>query len=74
MQYLVGGPSAGDAALFMGGAIPALNDLMVALPVALLALAVVFLPSLLLIFCILQYLSPGLVGILMLSEVLVAAF
>ena len=33
----------------------------------------VFLPSVLLIFRITQYVSPGLVGILMLSEVLVAA-
>ncbi len=34
---------------------------------------VVFLPSVLLIFRIMQYVSPGLVGILMLSEALVAA-
>ena len=34
---------------------------------------VVFLPPVLLIFRIMQYVSPGLVGILMLSEVLVAA-
>jgi drug/metabolite transporter (DMT)-like permease len=34
---------------------------------------VVFLPTALLIFRIMQYISPGLVGILMLSEALVAA-
>ena len=73
MQYLVGGLLAVGAALFMGDAIPALNHVVAALPVALLASAVVFLPSVLLIFRIMQYLSPGLVGILMLSEVLVAA-
>ncbi len=73
MQYFVGGLLAGGAALFMGDAIPALNHVAAALPVAFLASAVVFLPSVLLIFRIMQYLSPGLVGILMLSEVLVAA-
>ena len=73
MQYLVGGLLAGGAALFLGDAIPSLNHVAAALPVALLASAVVFLPSVLLIFRIMQYLSPGLVGILMLSEVLVAA-
>ena len=73
MQYLVGGLLAGGAAIFMGGAIPAFNHVVAALPVAFLASAVVFLPSVLLIFRIMQYLSPGLVGILMLSEVLVAA-
>ena len=73
MQYLVGGLLAGGAAMFMGDAIPAFNHVVAALPVAFLASAVVFLPSVLLIFRIMQYLSPGLVGILMLSEVLVAA-
>ena len=73
MQYLVGGLLAGGAALFMGDAIPAFNHVVAALPVAFLASAVVFLPSVLLIFRIMQYLSPGLVCILMLSEVLVAA-
>ena len=73
MQYLVGGLLAGCAALFMGDAIPSINNVVSALPVAFLASAMVFLPSVLLIFRIIQYLSPGLVGILMLSEVLVAA-
>ena len=73
MQYLVGGLLAGEAAFFMGNAIPAFNYVVAALPVAFMEWAVVFLPSVLLIFCIMQYLSPELVGILMLSEVLVAA-
>ena len=73
MQYLIGGLLAGGAAIVMGGAIPAISHVLAALPVAFLASAVVFLPSVLLIFRIMQYLSPGLVGILMLSEVLVAA-
>ena len=33
----------------------------------------IFLPTVLLLFRIMQYISPGLVGILMLSEALVAA-
>ena len=57
----------------MGDATPTLNHVALALPVAFLASAVVFLHSVLLIFRIMQYLSPGLVGILMLSEVLLAA-
>ena len=73
MQYLIGGLLAGGAAIVMGDAIPAISHVLAALPVAFLASAVVFLPSVLLIFRIMQYLSPGLVGILMLSEVLVAA-
>ena len=64
---------AGVAAIVMGDAIPAISHVLAALPIAFLASAVVFLPSVLLIFRIMQYLSPGLVGILMLSEVLVAA-
>ena len=73
MQYLIGGLLAGGAAIVMGDAIPATSHVLAALPIAFLASAVVFLPSVLLIFRIMQYLSPGLVGILMLSEVLVAA-
>ena len=61
------------AALYLGDPVPQLNALLQAIPPAFLASAVVFLPSALLIFRIMQYVSPGLVGILMLSEVLVAA-
>ena len=73
MQYLIGGLLAGGAAIVMGDAIPAISHVLAALPIAFLASAVVFLPAVLLIFRIMQYLPPGLVGILMLSEVLVAA-
>ena len=73
MQYLVGGLLAGGATFFIGNAIPGFNHVVAALPPAFLQSVVVFLPSVLLIFCIMQYLSPELVGIFMLSEVLVAA-
>ena len=73
IQYLVGGLLAGGSAFFVGDATPSLDQVVAALPVAFLASTVMFLPSVLLIFRIMQYLSPGLVGLLMLSEVLVAA-
>ena len=73
MQYSVGGLLAGTAAFVMGDAFPGTHRLIVVLPVAFLALTVVFLLSVLLIFWIMQYVSPGLIGILKLSEVLVAA-
>ena len=57
----------------MGDVFPETHRLIAVLPVAFLASMVVFLPSVLLIFRIMQYVLPGLVGILMLSEVLVAA-
>ena len=57
----------------MGDVFPETHRLIAVLPVPFLASTVVFLPSVLLIFRIMQYVSPGLVGILMLSEVLVAA-
>ena len=61
------------AALYLGDPVPQLNALLKAIPPTFLASAVVFLPSALLIFRIMQYVSPGLVGILMLSEALIAA-
>jgi drug/metabolite transporter (DMT)-like permease len=73
LQYLFGGIMALLAALYLGVPIPQLNALLQAIPPAFLASVVVFLPSVLLIFRIMQYVSPGLVGILMLSEALVAA-
>ena len=73
LQYLFGGIMALFAALYLGDPMPQLNALLQAIPPAFLASAVVFLPSALLIFRIMQYVSPGLVGILMLSEALVAA-
>ena len=73
LQYLTGGIMALLAALYLGDPLPQLNALLQAIPLAFLASTVVFLPSALLIFRIMQYVSPGLVGILMLSEALVAA-
>ena len=73
LQYLFGGIMALIAALYLGDPVPQLNALLQAIPPTFLASAVVFLPSALLIFRIMQYVSPGLVGILMLSEALVAA-
>ena len=73
LQYLFGGIMALLAALYFGDPIPQLNALLQAIPPAFLASVVLFLPSVLMIFRIMQYVSPGLVGILMLSEALVAA-
>ena len=73
MQYSVGGLLAGTAAFVMGDVFPETHRLIAVLPVAFLASTVVFLPPVLLVFRIMQYVSPGLVGILMLSEVLAAA-
>ena len=73
LQYLSGGIMALLAALYLGDPLPQLNAFLQAIPPAFLASVVVFLPSVLLIFRIMQYVSPGLVGILMLSEALVAA-
>ena len=73
VQYSVGGLLAGTAAFVMGDVFPETHRLIAVLPVTFLASTVVFLPPVLLIFRIMQYVSPGLVGILMLSEVLVAA-
>ena len=73
LQYLFGGIMALIAALYLGDPVPKLNAFLQAILPAFLASAVVFLPSALLIFRIMQYVSPGLVGILMLSEALVAA-
>ena len=73
LQYLTGGIMALLAALYFGDPLPQLNAFLQAIPPAFLASVVVFLPSVLLIFRIMQYVSPGLVGILMLSEALVAA-
>ena len=73
LQYLFGGIMALLAALYLGDPIPQLDAFLQAISPAFLASVVVFLPSVLLIFRIMQYVSPGLVGILMLSEALVAA-
>ena len=72
-QYGVGGVLAAIAALVLAVPIPDVTVLISGLPVAFVASVCIFLPSVLIIFRVNQYVSPGLVGILMLSEVIVAA-
>ena len=60
-------------ALFLGISIPDVMLITSALPVAFVVSVCIFLPSVLIILRVNQYVSPGLVGILMLSEVVVAA-
>ena len=73
LQYLFGGFLALVAAFYQGDPTPGLYILFGAIPTALLASVIVFMPTALLVFRIMQYVSPGLVGILMLSETLIAA-
>ena len=72
-QYGVGAFLAAIAALYLGVQMPTMEIVASALPVTFVASVCVFLPSVLIIFRVNQYVSPGLVGILMLSEVVVAA-
>ena len=73
VQYLLAVVFAAGAALLFGAPVPSPGAVAAAAPWALLFGALVFLPALMLVFRVSQYLSPGLVGILMLSEVIVAA-
>ena len=73
VQYIIGVVLAGLLILVLDVPVPAPAALVAAAPWAFIFGALLFLPSLLLIFRVSQYLSPGLVGILMLSEILVAA-
>ena len=72
-QYGVGAVLAAMAAMLLGMPMPEIGVVISALPVAFVASVCIFLPSVLIIFRVNQYVSPGLVGILMLSEVVVAA-
>ena len=72
-QYGVGAVLAAMAAMLLGMPMPETGVVISALPVAFVASVCIFLPSVLIIFRVNQYVSPGLVGILMLSEVVVAA-
>ncbi len=72
MQYFCGGVIVGLAILVLGAEFPAPVASGKAMVMGLIFGGMVFLPSFLLIIRVVQYLSPGLVGILMLSEVLVA--
>lgn len=73
VQYCIGVVLAGVLILALEVPTPPPQALFAATPWAFGFGALVFLPALMLIFRVSQYLSPGLVGILMLSEVLVAA-
>ena len=73
LQYLFGGFLAVVAAVYLGDPVPGFYVLFEAVPPALLASVIIFMPTSLLVFRIMQYVSPGLVGILMLSEALIAA-
>ena len=72
-QYGVGAVLAAMVAMLLGMPMPETGVGINALPVAFVASVCIFLPSVLIIFRVNQYVSPGLVGILMLSEVIVAA-
>ena len=73
VQYGFGVVLAGLLILLLGAPAPTPAALAAATPWAFGFGALMFLPALMLVFRVSQYLSPGLVGILMLSEVLVAA-
>ena len=73
VQYVLAVILAAGAALFFNAPLPSQEAVLSGAPWALLFGAFVFLPALMIVFRVSQYLSPGLVGILMLSEVIVAA-
>ena len=71
-QYIAGASVAWIAAVLIGEAAPPAMVLIKALAFAFVIAAGLFLPTVLIILRISQYVSPGLVGILMLSEAVVA--
>lgn len=71
-QYIVGTVVAIGAAFALGVSLPTGEAVMNALPLAYIVGAVIFMPTVLIIFRVSQYVSPGLVGVLMLSEVVFA--
>ena len=73
VQYLLAVAFAAGAALVFDAPLPPPGIMLSAAPWAFVFGAFVFLPALMLVFRVSQYLSPGLVNILMLSEVVVAA-
>ncbi|MDC3234844.1 DMT family transporter [Candidatus Puniceispirillum sp.] len=73
LQYLFGGFMVLGAVLYIGDPTPTVDVFLRAAPIAFLTSALIFLPTALFVFRIMQYVSPGLVGILMLSEALIAA-
>ena len=73
VQYVIGVVLAGLIILLVDTPLPTPGAVAAAMPWAFIFGGLVFLPALMMVFRVSQYLSPGLVGILMLSEVLVAA-
>jgi len=71
-QYLCGTVITGAAILVLGPDMPEAEASGKAVIMAAIFGGLVFMPSFLLLIRVMQYMSPGLVGILMLSEVLVA--
>jgi drug/metabolite transporter (DMT)-like permease len=71
MQYLLGTVMVVAALFYAGTPVPDMATVMEGLPIAI-VMTIIFLPSMLIIFRINQYISPGLVGLLMLSEAVVA--
>lgn len=71
-QYLCGTLITGAAILVLGAEAPTAAASGKAVVMAAIFGGLVFMPSFLLLIRVMQYMSPGLVGILMLSEVLVA--
>ncbi|XDZ66921.1 DMT family transporter [Alphaproteobacteria bacterium LSUCC0684] len=72
MQYILGSVVAVLGIIAVGEATPSVDVLLRATPVAFIASTVVFMPVFLLICRIAQYVSPAIIGILMLSEVFFA--
>ena len=71
MQYVFGTVMVGAAIFYFGMPVPDVDVILTGLPIAIFT-TVIFLPSMLIIFRINQYISPGLVGLLMLSEAVFA--
>ncbi len=71
-QYVAGALLAVIVGLIINAPIPEMGTIAKALPVSYVIAAMIFMPTVLIILRISQYVSPGLVGILMLSEVVFA--
>ena len=70
--YIVVGMVGVSGAFLMGTPVPEASSFLAATPVALIVSMGIFVPAMLFIIRVQQYLSPSIVGILMLSEVLFA--
>ena len=61
MQYVLGTVMVGAAIFYFGMPVPGVDVILTGLPIAIFT-TVIFLPSMLIIFRINQYISPGLSG------------